>query len=408
MNRRFLFLQGPCSPFFSQLGRGLADAGYHIAKLNYNCGDAGQWRQGCSQSYRGKAEDLCIFYRLLFEREGYTDIILFGDHRPVHLPAIQVAKTCGINVHVFEEGYFRPYWITLERNGVNAKSELPNDPAWYRKIGPRIPDYGNGQEFKSSFSTRAYHDIVYQAAGIANRLLYPEYRTHAPVSASAEYRAYAKRAVSIFRRKATDAAAIQNLIYSRTPFWLLPLQLNSDAQIRCHSPYADMPHMLQEVIASFARMCHPSASLAIKNHPLDPGLMNYEKIIDELCARFAVCRKRVIYLESGPLPALLNHARGVITVNSTVGGSALVHSRPLMALGQAIYHMPGLTFQGHLDDFWRHGRQPDPRLFRWFRNTVIHSTQINGGFYAKSSIAMSVSAALPRLLATCSRLNMLR
>jgi capsular polysaccharide export protein len=60
--------------------------------------------------------------------------------------------------------------------------------------------------------------------------------------------------------------------------------------------------------------------------------------------------------------------------------------------------MPGLTFQGGLDSFWRYAKQPDQRLFRWFRNTVIHGTQINGGLYSRQSIDMAVSNALPRIL----------
>jgi len=44
-----------------------------------------------------------------------TDIILFGDCRPVHAAAIAIAKRHQIPHYVFEEGYLRPNWITLER-----------------------------------------------------------------------------------------------------------------------------------------------------------------------------------------------------------------------------------------------------------------------------------------------------
>lgn len=406
MKRRFLLLQGVCSPFFYRLGRALDEKGYDVKKINFNAGDSWYWNSRNKLVYRHGVDGLWDLYAELFGR-GYTDIVLFGEHRPIHKPAIELARQQGVRVHVFEEGYFRPYWITLERDGVNAHSRLPRDPAWYRRVGPNIPEYGNGKPFKSAFLMRAWHDIVYHVAGMRNPIFYPGYRTHAPISAAEEYPAYLKRAINMARTKKKDMAAIQALIYGRAPFWLVPLQLNSDSQIQQHSPFRDMHAMLHMVMSSFSRSCRPDATLVIKNHPLDAGLMNYKKIINQLAFDLGIPHKRIIYLESGPLPALLNHARGVVTVNSTVGGSALVHGRPLIALGDAIYNMPGLTFQGPLDEFWRHNRRPDAKLFRWFRNTVIHTTQINGGFYSKESIDMSLVGALPRLIAAESPLEKL-
>jgi len=399
MSKRFLFLQGPCSPFFERLGRALQSVGCYVSRINFNAGDAWYWNVGNAQSYRGHSGDLTEWYAAQFEREGYTDVALFGDCRPVHQPAIEIAKSRNIRIHVFEEGYFRPYWITLERGGVNACSQLPRDPNWYRRIGPRLPNYGNGQAFSSPFAVRAWHDIAYNFANLRNICSYPGYRTHAPVPAHKEYRAFVLRAIQSARLKKQNMMAIQSLIYDRVPFWLVPLQLNSDAQIRHHSPFDGMRQMLEMTISSFARMCRPDAVLVIKNHPLDTGLDNYAHMLAEIANQAGLMPERMIYLESGPLPALLNHARGVVTVNSTVGGSALVHGRPLKALGSAIYDMPGLTYQGDLDTFWHRGKQPDRKLFRWFRNTVIHTTQLNGGLYSRQSIHMSVAAAVPRMLA---------
>jgi capsular polysaccharide export protein len=246
---------------------------------------------------------------------------------------------------------------------------------------------------------------VYHVAGIRNPITYPGYRTHSPILAHHEYTAYLRRAVTLANLKRRNLAAIQSLIYGRVPFWLVPLQLNSDAQIRHHSPFSSMTDMLEMTLTSFARMCRPDSVLVIKNHPLDTGQQDHASIIDGIRERVGLKRERILYLETGPLPALLNHARGVVTVNSTVGGSALVHGRPLKALGNAIYDMPGLTFQGALDSFWRYTKQPDQRLFRWFRNTVIHGTQINGGLYSRESIDLAISNALPRLLSDNSPLE---
>ena len=83
-------------------------------------------------------------------------------------------------------------------------------------------------------------------------------------------------------------------------------------------------------------------------------------------------------------------ARGTVTVNSTVGALSLGLDCATIALSDPIYNLPGLTFQGGLDDFWRERPLPDAELFRRFRNTVIHTTQVNGGFYSRSGIALAV------------------
>ncbi len=84
-------------------------------------------------------------------------------------------------------------------------------------------------------------------------------------------------------------------------------------------------------------------------------------------------------------------------VNSTVGLSAIHHKRPLIALGDAIYKMEGLTWCGSLDDFWLNATAPDMELYNAFLSYVTQETQINGDFYTRSGIAMAVRGAVARL-----------
>jgi len=403
MSRTFLLLQGTCTPFFSALGKALRGAGVRVKKINYTGGDALYWRAPGAINYSGTVDEAREFHERIFDSEHVTDIVLFGDRRPLHVEAIDAAEASGITVHVFEEGYFRPYWATLERGGVNARSTLPRDPDWYRKVAQWVPRFDNGEPFRSSFWPRAYHDVIYHLGNLQNPIRFPRYRSHAPVNAPTEYLAYLRRALLLPTHAKLDAQKISKLIYHHRRFWLLPLQLNSDSQIRNHSPFSDMSEVISRTIESFARFAQSSDMLIIKNHPLDAGLSDHDACIKRLAKLYEV-EHRVLYIETGHLPTLLSHAQGVITVNSTVGGSALVHSRPTIALGKAIYDMPGLTFQGHLDDFWNNAEAPDAELFQGFRNVVIYGTQINGGFYSKAGIKMAVPYAVERLLARQSKL----
>ncbi|MCP4337587.1 MAG: capsule biosynthesis protein CapA, partial [Desulfobulbaceae bacterium] len=55
-----------------------------------------------------------------------------------------------------------------------------------------------------------------------------------------------------------------------------------------------------------------------------------------------------------------------------------------------IYNLPGLTYQGPLEECWQDEVRPDIELFHHFRNTVIHTTQVNGGLYSKEGISLAV------------------
>ncbi len=407
MTRHFLFLQGVASPFFPRLADRLRRAGQRVTRINFCAGDALYWGLRGAIAYRGTLAQLPDFLTDCFTAHAFTDLVLFGSRRPIHLPAIRIARERGVRVHVFEEGYVRPNWLTLERGGVNGDSPLPRDPDWYLAVDPLLPRYGDGRPVPTSLPVRAAHDIGYHAAGVFNPVFYRGYRTHRPEPAPVEYAGWARRfgAWQLRRQKRRDAERIAQLLADGAPYYLLPLQLNGDTQITLHSSYGGMPQLLDTVLRSFARDAAPDTRLVIKNHPLDTGLVDYPAQIARLSQELEL-GQRVLYLETGHLPTLLQRTLGVVTVNSTVGLSALLHQCPTVALGTAIYDLPGLTFQGGLHAFWEERAPPDPRLLQAFRNTVVHTTQVNGDFYTAVGIRMAL-AGCERLLAVESPLETL-
>lgn len=122
--------------------------------------------------------------------------------------------------------------------------------------------------------------------------------------------------------KPRDARLIADLIANRSVYYVLPLQLNTDAQIRDHSRFEGW---LRLSSSSWRRLCGKLAvesRLVIKNHPLDMGLLGYDRLIKRLARKFDVVG-RIDYLESGDLDSLVRHSRGLVTVNNTVGGVSL-------------------------------------------------------------------------------------
>jgi capsular polysaccharide export protein len=402
--RSFLFLQGVASPFFDLLADRLLSAGHLVYRVNFNGGDMAYWLGKPSWQFREKVDELPAFLDKKFGIFGFSDIILFGDRRPIHRLSIEWAKQQGVRIHVFEEGYFRPYWVTLERDGVNKHSHLPRDPDWYWRVGQSLPDYGTGIPFVTPLWIRALHEVLYHVASAVNPLFFPGYRTHTPYIAPIAGAGHVRRFVTLRFHERQDKKALVGLIKDSTPYFLLPLQLNSDAQIRDNSPFTHMNGLMEHVMSSFAHYGPRNSRLLIKNHPLDPRLVNYHRVVRQLERRFDLTG-RVHYLETGDLMTILHHARGVVTVNSTVGTLAQGLGCPVIALSNPIYDLPGLTFQGTLDEFWCNPVPPNAELFRRFRNTVIHSTQVNGGFYSAGGIKMAVQNSLRSLESDRSRLE---
>lgn len=398
MKRAFLLLQGPATPFFNKLSQSLQDEGHTVHRVIICAGDALGWSRKSSWHIIRLQKNVGKQLADLYEKHGITDQVLFGDQRPIHRIARALGKQHAIRTHVFEEGYFRPFWVTLERDGVNRHSLLPRDVAWYRQVASLLPEIPPVVSFSSPFYRRAFHDVMYHLAGLLNPVFFPSYRNHAGLSAAQEYRAYLKRFGWLWFMRAREFRRGQAVIEAAVPYFLLPLQLNTDAQIRTHSPFSNMEEVIHHVLTSFSRHADRQAHIVIKNHPLDTGLMPYRRIVNKITQHLGISH-RVTFIEDGDLSSLINHAAGVVTVNSTVGLIALASGIPTCTLSDPIYHLPGLTCQTSLDIFWQQPVAPDKTLFAQFSRCVMHATQVNGGFYSPNGIQLAVKNSVPLLCA---------
>lgn len=394
----FLFLQGLASPFFSDLGRALKARGHSVRRINFCPGDWLFWRLP-SDNYRGTRDGWQSYLDAYVERHGITDIILFGDCRPFHMAGRQVAEERGLRVHVFEEGYIRPNWITCELGGVNGHSSLPKTAEAVRDLARRLPQPGRAMPSTGDMARRSVWDVAYNVANIGFPYLYPHFRSHRPTHIAAEYAGWIKK---FSRRGRTKREAQRcNEIYNAVgaDYFLLPLQLDSDYQIRVHSPFLGVEGFMDRVIKSFAETSSAPTRLLVKLHPLDSGLINWRKFARASARRHGVS-ERLDFIDGGDLPSLIAGARGVVIVNSTVGMLSLELGCPTLATGTAIYNMPGLTHQGGLDTFWTDPTAPDMGLMADFRRVVLHRTQVNGGFFAREAIERAVAGTVPRIEAS--------
>ena len=378
--QRVLLLQGPVGPFFRRVAAALGDAGAAaVHKINFVGGD---WLYYPSQAsnYTGTLTDWPAYLGRYLTEHRIDAIVLYGDCRPVHRAAIQVAAERGLTYWVFEEGYIRPNYVTFERHGVNGFSGLPTDAAHYAALP--ITMAPPEQEVGATFGAAANMAMAYFTASTLAKPFFRHRLHHRSLNmleGLVWVRSYARK---LFYRS-RQAPLLPKLCgpWSKQ-YFLVGLQTAGDSQVLTHSGFDSVVHFIEEVLSSFAASAPPDVKLVIKHHPMDRGYHDYTQLLNRLGQELGIA-DRLFYVHDLNLPALMTHARGVVVINSTVGLSALHHQTPVITLGKAIYDIPGLTFQSGLHRFWHDApaQTPDLLLYWKFRNYVVDNTQLNGSFY---------------------------
>jgi capsular polysaccharide export protein len=181
-------------------------------------------------------------------------------------------------------------------------------------------------------------------------------------------------------------------------YFLFPLQLSKDYQIRAHSPFATMFSAVDYVLESFARHSPANSILLIKEHPFDIGLHDWRRLLLRRARRLGISG-RVLHIDGGDLQTLSHKAAGVVCVNSTSGTLALECSTPVIVLGDAVYDVPGITFQGGLDSFWSAPVRPDKELYQAFKRMLHARCLVRGGLASESALRTLIGNSVDRLLA---------
>ncbi len=391
---RPLLLQGPMGPFFARLARFLEQHGQTVHKVNFNGGDKLFFRGPRAVSYTGTEQSWPSWLDSFVMLNRIDAIVLFGQMRWMHVAANQLARSAGIAVYVFEEGYVRPDFVTLERGGVNGHSELPKDGEFYRRqpaftVARAKP---TGQRFRQM----AAFAVAYNVAAILCCPKFFHYRHHRPLHPLREGYRWIRGGLRKLQRQWVERGILRELTSPECSkqWFLLPLQVHNDSQVRHHSRYASMESVIEEVVASFARFALPSHALVIKHHPMDRAYRNYARRIDELVQAHGLAG-RVHYIHDQHLPTLLKHARGVVTLNSTAGLQALFHGAPVRTLGDCMYAVRGLVSDRPLDAFWRDPGKVDMNLYVRFRNYLVRQTQLNASFYGDAPALATPIVRIP-------------
>lgn len=404
--KRVLFLQGPVGPFFWNLAKDLRAKGAQVFKVNFNAGDWLFYPRN-ARAFRGSLAQWPQELKKFIQHQHIDVVLLFGDCRPVHTCVRALAQELGCALGVFEEGYLRPDYVTFEPVGVNGNSEFAQSLApWLAQQALQPMPQSvvvhaappPKQRVGNTFWHAAMWGMVYFFAAWLGQWFWNNqlhHRRMTVLDAPWWWLSFGRKAWY----KVTQYGMQDWLCKTKhKQFFLVPLQVYNDAQISVHSDFESVCSFADYVMRSFAKALQVEltqgiphggesirdAVLVFKHHPMDRGHRQYGKALKKLALRYGL-HDKVHYIHDQHLPTLLKATRGVVVVNSTVGLSALGHGAPVKVCGTALYNVPGLTFQGHLGQFWHMTQHaaPDAEELQRFRHALIRRTQLNGSFYKK-------------------------
>lgn len=380
--KNILLLQGPLGPFFKNLATAFKEKNASVVKVNLNAGDQ-FFYPGAQYNFKGRLNEWKNFLEKIILIHKFDVILIFGQNRTYHLTARDLSQKYNIELGVFEEGYIRPYYVTLENYGVNKYSRLPKDPLFYAQQ-PQISKPILEKKIKNFFLCTMWFACLYYLTSCLFGIFYKHYQHHRKLSLT-ELFPWIRSLYRFYLYAYLERSILKKLIKSYDQkFFLVPLQVHNDAQIKDFEKLNDIEHFIRNTVHSFYKFAPKHHLLVFKHHPLDRGYTDYSALIDDLGQQYFL-KDRLIYIHDLHLPTLFKHARGVIVINSTTGLQAIYHNTPVKVIGDAIYNFKGLAFQKPLHQFWKeaHKYKPNRDLYQKFKDYVIKHTQLNGSFYKK-------------------------
>lgn len=220
------------------------------------------------------------------QRRGVTHLGMWNGQGGRRRTLVLVAQRMGLGTLFAELAPIAGH-VTLDPSGVNAAGMLATDPGYYRAWGAAHPDSGAVARWRERLVARA----------------------------------------GVKRESQGEAGS--------GPFLFVPLQVRGDTQISLHGGWIkSVPGFIDEV-ARAAQQLPEGWRVVFREHPSD-RTGNAEQL-----ARLV--GPRVVVDNATDTFELVRRARGVVTVNSSVGLQSLLFGKPVLALGYANYAVPGVV-----------------------------------------------------------------
>ena len=130
------------------------------------------------------------------------------------------------------------------------------------------------------------------------------------------------------------------------PYVFVPFQVHDDTQVIIHSPYLRDMEELTKWVAQAVRQHNETSReklrIIIKEHPSDSGRTNYSLL--------KATYPEITFLKAYSTETLIEKAKVVITINSSVGIEALLKHKKVITLGNAAYSIDGIVMRASSTD----------------------------------------------------------
>ena len=401
-DRTFLILQGPHGPFIGQATDALRRTGAQVYRVGFNAGDRVFWgRRPGYIPYKGTVEEWPERFEGLCAELGVTDILIYGDTRPIHALAIRKANPAGLCIHVLEEGYLRPYWSTYERQGSNGNSVLADMSVeqMRARLGHMADEHVEAPDHWGALRAHMFWGAAYHFCVLVGNHGYRNLPPHRDVTVGHEFRLYVKKLSLMPWNWARNQVARARIRRGAFPYHVGLLQLEHDANFKAHSGFRSQTDFVRQVLAGFAKGAPRHHHLVFKAHPLEDGRASLGSAIRQYAHEFGI-NGRVHYLTSGKLGALLDGATTAVTVNSTSAQQVLWRGIPLKALGRSVYQKPEFVSHQPMAEFFANPIPPDADAYRTYRAFLLETSQFPGSYYSARGRRQLIRRLVDALLST--------
>ena len=375
-----LFLVGPIGSFFSRLSRYLENKDVKTYKIQFPLHEYG-FPKFKTIAYSKEIDYFKDFLRKIILEKKIKHIFMYGNVLIPHRHAIELVeefKTEGIQIyaHIFELGYLRPNFVTLEDKGVNYESSFILNKEFFSqqepyKVFPLARD--KGLRLRKIWKSITFINHSFKKYKIVEfeHKLQPK-----PIYLWFQLKGFLLK--YYYRIKENK---IKRRIFSENPFFIVILQVSSDSQITKGSKIGDIYQFIEYVIKKFSKSNVKNTNLIFKHHPRDRGYNNYSELITINAKKYGI-QNEVFYIHDCYLSNVFRNpnCKGTILINSTVGYQSLYHSVPVKSFGISPYNINGITYQKNLISFFNDPETVDKLLFNKFYKYLLENSQINGNF----------------------------
>ena len=394
--KRILFIGAPFGDFFRDFSESIEQQGAEVFRIVLEGGD---WAETPARNriMLDRSMSWARFLRCVIRERGIQTVVTYNDTLPRNRIALAIAKRLGLTRLVLENGYLRPHHVTLALNGVNGNSELSCDPAVISKA--------------SEPKTTCLQFPVHMRPHVVNTMRHFFWsmllKPILPYNSSYYGDSVERQGIGYFREfcwrvwhneSKALAAVDEHMAKPGSRVYLVLMQKPGDGQIRYHSPFGNNERFLEEVVTSFAKHAPKEAFLVLKQHPLDYGIEQLQATFERLAEKLNI-RGRAVYMRKTGIAGLMERTDCLVTINSTGGLQGVMNGIPVKCLGKAVYDVAGLTFQGALKDFWSCAEKPDSKMISAYRNFLLSTCQLNGGFHTPEARAILIPDMVDRMLA---------